>query len=922
MQRIVFGLKDVYNAQCANAGIGLTSSALELNIPGLGYGYIAGGQDPIVSDIIRLDFATDTTSDTGNNMSRALTGCMGNGISSPNYGYFGGGFDASVPGHVCYIDRLDFSNETSAQLGSSMTQRRGNMGGTQTQDYGYLAGGFTPPTPAGYSTINRVDFSTETVTNLPATLPQARLNLNRVTSSSYGYFIGGQNPNQTCRIDRIDFSVETTSAPGNNVPVAYTAPMGNTQSQDYGYFAGGAPAGGGYTSDIFRIDFSDDTLSVPSANLSLARGDGSGVSSPSHGYWCGGYAGSYEDNIDKFEFNTETQSNPGNMPANRMGQFGVQINRPQVFKHVPGNNVWKEEPNYGYWGGGYGAPGNVNTVDRIDYASETVSAPGNNLIQTANATGAVQNSNYGYFASGQGPTAVCTISRLEFATETVINPTAKTKRSNPVYGGISAPDKGYFAGFGPEQCSVDRIDFTTETTTSNPSQLGQPKREPSGTQNNNYGYIMGGKSNAVPIDWSTINRVDFATDIFTTISSALPQGRRNTACVENTKNAYICLGSDSPVCTVERMEFSTETVSAINGFGPPRWAPGGNSSFSYGFVGGGQDPGIPENVSTINRLDFDTETSSTPSSKLTLGRRLVSAVQGGVSTRRVGKATRGYWAGGWTGSVNSRIDRMEFSTETIRNIGNLITATTDVASTQSDTYGYRVGGSTGSLICSIERLDFSNETSSSNPGQITQARRYLGSASNSNYGYFAGGNPYVCTVDRLDFYTDSVSAPGQNITQARGYFEGANNTSYGYFGGGYASPLLFHSTIDRIDFSNETILAPGSYQLTQPRENTAAFESSTYGYFFGGNIPGPTRVCTIDRIDFASETVSANPGQLSQARSGVRGSSDGDYGWMGGGAPPGYSSIIDRLDFASGTVSTPSQKLTQARFSMAAFSNG
>ena len=39
-------------------------------------------------------------------------------------------------------------------------------------------------------------------------------------SATYGYFGGGQSPPNVCTIDRLDFSNETTSAPGNNLPEA------------------------------------------------------------------------------------------------------------------------------------------------------------------------------------------------------------------------------------------------------------------------------------------------------------------------------------------------------------------------------------------------------------------------------------------------------------------------------------------------------------------------------------------------------------------------------------------------------------------------------------------------------------------------------------------------------------------------------
>ena len=75
----------------------------------------------------------------------------------------------------------------------------------------------------------------------------------------------------------------------------------------------------------------------------------------------------------------------------------------------------------------------------------------------------------------------------------------------------------------------------------------------------------------------------------------------------------------------------------------------------------------------------------------------------------------------------------------------------------------------------------------------------------ANYGYFAGGfaPPYVCTIDRIDFSSETVSLPGPSLTQARSSLAAVSNSNYGYFAGGEAPPYV--CTIDRIDFSSETV---------------------------------------------------------------------------------------------------------------------
>ena len=129
------------------------------------------------------------------------------------------------------------------------------------------------------------------------------------------------------------------------------------------------------------------------------------------------------------------------------------------------------------------------------------------------------------------------------------------------------------------------------------------------------------------------------------------------------------------------------------------------------------------------------------------------------------------------------------------------------------------------------------------------------------------GTGTLSSVDRLDFSNDTTAmAPKGPLSQAR-YYPGANsNADYGYFAGG-EGPTRF-CTIDRLDFSTET--AGLTANLTQPRRRLGGVSSSDYGYFLGGtSLIGV--ICTIDRIDFSNETIAipAPTPQLTQARSGL-----------------------------------------------------
>ena len=128
----------------------------------------------------------------------------------------------------------------------------------ESATYGYFGGGSPPIT----NLISRLDFSNETVSNPGKNLPTTRRAAATGSNNSYGYFAGGSNPATTCTITRLDFSNETVSNPGNNLPSIRTR-MAATTSNFYGYFFGG-----GYTNPpqtfyctITRLDFSNETVS-------------------------------------------------------------------------------------------------------------------------------------------------------------------------------------------------------------------------------------------------------------------------------------------------------------------------------------------------------------------------------------------------------------------------------------------------------------------------------------------------------------------------------------------------------------------------------------------------------------------------------------------------------------------------------------
>ena len=601
-----------------------------------------------------------------------------------------------------------------------------------------------------------------------------------------------------------------------------------SESANYGYFGSGLIAPSTRISVVERIDFFNETVSLPGGVTSTRNKLGS-FSSSEYGYFCGGNsAPTTELNwVSRIDFSNEVPSSPFTLITSVTEVEGLS------------------SPNYGYLGGGYTVV-LTGTISRTDLTTETNSNPGLTLTQGRGQITTVSSSDHGYFCGGYSPSTSSIIDRIDLSSETVVGP--------PVHGATV-----------------------------------QARKDCAGVFTSNYGYICGGPTDSPPI---LIDRLDFSSDTVSQPGVDLNQKRDTARGVNSLDYGYFSggYGGGSRVNTIDRIDFSTETTSAAtNNLSQV------NTNFAA--VSGG---------TKINAKGFKkhiTDISGNPISK-----------------------SYGYFAGGKHHALppTNDIDRIDFSTETV--VGpsvhgaNLTQARLNLAAISNSNYGYFAGGSNPgtTFIATIDRIDFSNETTSAPGNDLTEARYSLAAVSSSNYGYFGGGttgppNTIVATIDRIDFSNETTSAAGNDLTEARDTAMGVSASNYGYFAGGWGPPSL--DTLNRIDFSTETAVGPPVHgaNLTEARWNLSAVYNPNYAYFAGGSIMGPYGVCTIDRLDFSNETLAvpsaSAPNQLTQFKSKMGAVFNSNYGYFGGGIMPVGSptivSTIDRLDFSTETVDGP-----------------
>jgi len=595
--------------------------------------------------------------------------------------------------------------------------------------------------------------------------------------------------------------------------------------------------------------------------------------------------------------------------------FGLDV----VYDRQVDSN-WPEAPNYSYFfGGGSAFPEAQTHLDRLDYSTETMSRNpsrfGDAHMKRAHC---MSNKNYGYTIGGQ-------------------------PYNTPIFVPGFSPPPVYILG-APHDTGY-RIDFSTGTTNSLPT--SNPLNRGSGGgafSTPDSGYFSTGIIYN-PATWppsgsvlhSSINKFDFSSETTTGPVASLSTTNNSSSDLQTPQYGYVAGGSGGD-CAIDRLQFDNETVSSPTTSLDHRLVGGGMSGDDYGYLVAGEhsNPAPPPPTtfrSDMVRMDFSNETFQIPSatSPVAVLRRYASSFN---------KFTGyGYIAGGYQPSVTSAVQRIDVNNDTfstpsaqlslashesspVSDFGRKKTGGTDVNGVSiSSTYGYFGGGSKPPSVSYIHRISFSDETTSPTASlsslRLAQARQQLSAVSNSNYGYFGGGSS-TCTIDRLDFSNETVSEPSSELTQARNGLAAVSNSNYGYFAGGQDPSPIQVCTIDRLDFSSETVSEPSS-NLTEARRGLAAVSNFNYGYFGGGQ--APPYVCTIDRIDFSNETISAPSSNLTQARTDLAAVSNSNYGYFGGGQAPPSVCTIDRIDFSNETVTAPSSNLTQARTSLAAVSN-
>ena len=950
----IFGIGEVYELQREGLWVERNRETYrEYGYYGMGAPFGSAG----LTNVYRLDYSNDTNVLRVHNY--LLTSYnVGAASGNSNFGYFGTGS----------INRIDYTNDTStASVRGSLSLSRDRLAATGNSNFGYFGGGVVSG-PTNLSTVDRVNYSNDLSTSsVRGPLSFARQSVGAAFSSkSHGYFSGGSlvlyvGPYLDV-VDRINYANDSVTASIRGSLTASRRYAAGTGNCNYGYSGGGRVLPGNSNfSGVDRVDYSNDLVTTSSRGpLTVARTNPGATGNSNFGYFIGGFS-SYIDRVD-YSNDTVTASSRGKLDRDL---YGGQATSSASFGGSPVSYLgapWVATAPFGYFSGSA-----LGALDRVDYTNDTAATTlRSQLSDTRDQLAATGNNNFGYFGGGRptstpSPTFTSTIDRINYSNDTAaVSSRGPLSLARRILSSTGNSNFGYFGGGAPGAVStIDRTNYSNDTAIALVrGPLSVARHSPVATGNNNFGYFCAGYSPALSSPTSIIDRLDYSNDsvVATQRSSLTISTQGTTGATTNNNFGYFGGGSPGAISTVNRIDYANDTATA-SVRGPlsssrSNIAATGNSNFGY-FGGGASGP----TISRVDRIDYsnDTQTASTrgplSSSRYGLAASSSQAYGGAPNTSidplpaYIRNATKyngsntldlpfkrvlgsyGYFGGGETAPVSSTVDRIDYSNDTatasVR--GPLSSTRSREAATGNSNFGYFGGGRTTpstTNISTVDRIDYSNDTATASVrGPLSRTLQNFEATGNSNFGYFGGGSPTTATIDRIDYSNDTQIASVRGpLSISRQGISATGNSNFGYFGGGTnpSVPAVF-STVDRIDYSNDSATASVRGPLSINRTLSAATGNSNFGYFGGGSTP--TSVSTVDRIDYSNDTATASVrGPLSITSYFLSATGNSNFGYICAGEP--IKSTVDRIDYSNDTETASVRgPLSLARRCLAASTN-
>jgi hypothetical protein len=226
--------------------------------------------------------------------------------------------------------------------------------------------------------------------------------------------------------------------------------------------------------------------------------------------------------------------------------------------------------NFGYYGGGYIAPSQTATIDRIDYSNDLSTASFRNNLSTGRlAHAATSNDNFGYFGGGYVPgTQTNIVQRINFSNDLSALLTRGPLSLARKYLASTGNDNfGYYGGGGiggggnqPATTTIDRIDYSNDLSAASLRNfLSTTRRSLSASGNQNFGYFSGGIIGAGGGPVSTKERNNYASDLSSVSIRGPLSSARSYICATGNQNFGFISGGSS---IVDRIDHSNDSATA------------------------------------------------------------------------------------------------------------------------------------------------------------------------------------------------------------------------------------------------------------------------------------------------------------------------------------------------------------------------
>ena len=740
--------------------------------------------------------------------------------------------------------------------------------------YAWFVGGTATPT-----TVTRADLANDSIaTSARGNLTNGHDNNATVGNNNSAWAAGGTNASA---VDRIIFASDTAATVARGfLPVATPAPHPLGNGLTYGWVVGGGPLPS-FISSLLRIEFASDSATAASrGTLNFARLQGAHFSTQFYGWIAAGYTTGTTpfSAIERIDFSNDLTS-----PA-------IRGNLVQTKQGLGGSS---NTDNYGYILGATQTPGPyVSYIERVDLSNDT----GITLLRgfaTANKTnpGGTGNASFGWYGSGfNGTTNLSTVDRLDYSSDTG---SAVSRGSLPAITNFVRE----VVGIGGYPQYPGNVSTTTAVVTV--ATLG-------------FGWVLGG---ATPGLVSTVERVDFSNDTANaSIRGPLTAARRQITNVGNASYGYNVGGNTPGSSITDRLDFSndlTATMQTLTALAAARYAGAGFSNASFGWINGGSG------YSQLDRLDFANDNYN-----LVTRANMPATRQRHASTNT---PNYGWVAGGKATpsiTITSAVIRSDLPSDTLTlsSRGALSAARYDLGSTGNKLYGWYAGGSGPfpTTYSTIDRIDYaSDSTTALARGPLTGTSQPNGTG-NEFYGWFMANGTSI--YQRIDYANDGVTAVARGALSGSKYMKGTisnyvmdvrqtyfgaplNGSSAWHFGG-IASYPTYLSTINRIDFSNDSLTAGVRGNNIVARAGMANVGNQFYGWSLLGDRATPPPSSLIERLDFSNDLAGGvsrgDSGPVYGSVTSVSGASNSQYGWIMGGQPS--VSLITRMEFANDTA--------------------